>query len=289
MDCRIRTPSRIATRNVKPWWSIFAVPLFACTAAKPPTIAPRTSVEPPRIRLATPIRLPRIAPPRPALEIALRFDFEPPLDTPDPLSLWATNYFVPEVHSVADGHDLRDADGNPLGPKLSTYDWCNAALQGTVYVIDVGLFNYAGVTAEVEVDCVEVFPAFKAISRTRFRVADGPYGDSARGILVPFRTIAVDTARIPYGSLLFIPEAVGEAFVLPSGEQRVHDGFFFASDRGGAIKDTHIDVFTGNQRKSPLSFVSNKKTETFQAFVVNDEPARIVLAAAHLFREVEAQ
>ncbi len=268
-------------------WSIFAVPLFACTAAKPPTVAARPPGEvSPGIRLAPPPHIPQVASPRPALELALRFDFAPPLETSDPLSLWATNYFVPEVHSVADGHDLRDADGTPLGPKLSTYDWCNAALQGTVRVVDVGLFNYAGVTDEVEVDCVEVFPAFKAISRTRFRVADGPYGDSARGILVPFRTIAVDSARIPYGSVLFVPEAIGEAFVLPSGDQRVHDGFFFASDRGGAIKDTHIDVFTGNQKQSPLSLVRNKKTEPFEAFLVDDQHARRVLAAAHLFREV---
>ena len=41
---------------------------------------------------------------------------------------------------------------------------------------------------------------------------------------------------------------------LPSGESASHDGFFFAADRGGAIRGNHIDVFVG-AGPNPFSFV----------------------------------
>lgn len=59
--------------------------------------------------------------------------------------------------------------------------------------------------------------------------------------LVPFRTIAVDSKKIPLGSLVRVEETVG--MKLPDGS--VHDGLWKAEDIGGAIKQDRIDLFVG--------------------------------------------
>jgi len=56
------------------------------------------------------------------------------------------------------------------------------------------------------------------------------------------RTAAIDTKVIPRRTVLFIQETVG--LKMPDG--RVHDGFWYASDTGGAIKGNRIDLFTGS-------------------------------------------
>ncbi|MDB5437630.1 MAG: hypothetical protein JWM33_57 [Caulobacteraceae bacterium] len=72
--------------------------------------------------------------------------------------------------------------------------------------------------------------------------ARGVSGKDARGCKpVAMRTAAVDRSVAPLGSLLFIPETVG--MLLPNGD--FHDGYWYASDTGGAIKGTKIDLFTG--------------------------------------------
>ena len=55
------------------------------------------------------------------------------------------------------------------------------------------------------------------------------------------RTLAVDPHVIPRGSVVFIAETVG----LPMPNGGVHDGLWYASDVGGAIKGERIDLFTG--------------------------------------------
>ena len=57
----------------------------------------------------------------------------------------------------------------------------------------------------------------------------------------PMRTLAVDPHVIPKGSVVFIAETVG----LPMPGGGVHDGLWYASDVGGAIKGERIDLFTG--------------------------------------------
>lgn len=59
--------------------------------------------------------------------------------------------------------------------------------------------------------------------------------------VVAMRTAAVDRRLIPKGSILFIRETVG--LKMPDGSQ--HDGYWYASDTGGAIKGRQIDLFTG--------------------------------------------
>ncbi len=74
--------------------------------------------------------------------------------------------------------------------------------------------------------------------------AGGGGGDSKDSLgckPVPMRTVAVDPLVIPRRTILFIAETVG--MPLPGGG--VHDGYWYASDTGGAIKGSRIDLFTG--------------------------------------------
>jgi 3D (Asp-Asp-Asp) domain-containing protein len=59
--------------------------------------------------------------------------------------------------------------------------------------------------------------------------------------VVAMRTAAVDRKLIPKGSVLYIKETVG--LKMPDGTR--HDGYWYASDTGGAIKGQRIDLFTG--------------------------------------------
>ena len=63
---------------------------------------------------------------------------------------------------------------------------------------------------------------------------------------IAMRTIATDPRYIPRRTRLFIPETVG--MQMPDGT--VHDGYWYASDTGGAIKGQKIDLYTGHGRGS---------------------------------------
>jgi 3D (Asp-Asp-Asp) domain-containing protein len=65
--------------------------------------------------------------------------------------------------------------------------------------------------------------------------------DSLGCRLQPMRTVAVDPKVFPRHSVLFIKETVG--LKMPDGS--THDGYWYASDVGGAIKGARIDLFTG--------------------------------------------
>ena len=65
--------------------------------------------------------------------------------------------------------------------------------------------------------------------------------DSLGCKVVPMRTMAVDTRLIPKRTVIFIKETVG--LKMPGGG--VHDGYWYASDVGGAIKGERIDLYTG--------------------------------------------
>ena len=65
--------------------------------------------------------------------------------------------------------------------------------------------------------------------------------DSLGCRLQPMRTVAVDPKVFPRHSVLFIKETVG----LKMPDDSAHDGYWYASDVGGAIKGARIDLFTG--------------------------------------------
>jgi 3D (Asp-Asp-Asp) domain-containing protein len=83
-----------------------------------------------------------------------------------------------------------------------------------------------------------------------FKLKASLYHAGARGVgvfdslgcrVVAMRTAAVDVSLIPKRTLLFIKETVG--LQMPDGS--IHDGYWYASDTGGAIKGPRIDLFTG--------------------------------------------
>lgn len=70
--------------------------------------------------------------------------------------------------------------------------------------------------------------------------------DSLGCRVVPMRTLAVDKTIIPRRTVVFIKETVG--LKMPDGQ--AHDGYWYASDIGGAIKGQRIDLYTGHNAAS---------------------------------------
>ncbi|HUO12963.1 MAG TPA: 3D domain-containing protein [Caulobacteraceae bacterium] len=65
--------------------------------------------------------------------------------------------------------------------------------------------------------------------------------DSLGCKVVAMRTAAVDGVDLPRHTILFIKETVG----LPMPDGSKHNGYWYASDVGGAIHAGRIDLFTG--------------------------------------------
>ncbi|MFM7447207.1 MAG: DUF3747 domain-containing protein [Leptolyngbyaceae cyanobacterium] len=204
-------------------------------------------------------------------------------------SLWATYYYLHQAQTIAGGNPLYDKAGNHLGIELSDRDWCAAALQGSVAISDgtrsLGTFNFAGRGSAMQVNCAVFYPNLRTVnatSRSRFIRSNTPFGEGVRGNqLVPYRTVAVDPALIPIGSVLYIPAARGVVITLPGGGQAVHDGYFYAADVGGAVQGNHIDVFIGPTTRNPFTFVRSTPSASFQAFLVNDAQIQTQLASLH--------
>ena len=100
--------------------------------------------------------------------------------------------------------------------------------------------------------------------------------DSLGCKLTPMRTVAVDPSVFPRHSVLFIKETVG--MKLPDGT--LHDGFWYASDVGKAIKGFRVDLFTGITARSMLAFhtlntatISAVKVGTFEGCPSAKSPA----------------
>ena len=210
------------------------------------------------------------------------FDFPQPAALPNDrkLRLWATNYHAFPAVAQSEGEPLLDMDGNDLGVKLTPSAWCRGGIEGTIAVTGLDgqpmVFNYAGQPSTRQVDCGAVLhsqnSAVTGAGRNRYQMARGPYGDGVRDFfLVPYRTIAVDKAQTPiaFEGVIYIPAARGQQLTLPSGGQIVHDGYFFAADTGGAIKNNHIDVFTGTLDHSPFSFIKSVPSGLFDAFLID--------------------
>ena len=63
---------------------------------------------------------------------------------------------------------------------------------------------------------------------------------------IPMRTLATDPRVIPRRTKLFIRETVG----MRMADGTIHDGYWYASDTGGAIRGQRVDLYTGNGRGS---------------------------------------
>ncbi|MDO9471422.1 MAG: 3D domain-containing protein [Caulobacter sp.] len=76
---------------------------------------------------------------------------------------------------------------------------------------------------------------------------------------VAMRTAATDRTLVPRRTVLYIKETVG----MPMPDGAIHDGYWYASDVGGAVKGNRIDLFTGHSRASMNPMMKlNMKTVT---------------------------
>lgn len=216
-----------------------------------------------------------------------KFQFPNPntADLGQALTLWATYYDTPVMKDGSGEVPIRNKGGETLGPLFSRKNWCSAALEGSVRVVgpnnEVRTYNYAGETKDYVVNCKDYFKF--DVSKTKFKEAQGPWGDGLPDlyILSPYRTIATDLSYIKPGTVLFIPKARGAKITLPNGKSITHDGYFFAGDKGGAIKGNHIDVFIGTDLEAPyFPWIKSASSGTFTAFIVKDQ--NIISELTHL-------
>lgn len=221
-----------------------------------------------------------------------RFDLPAPAqgDLGQSYKLWATYYYLPEISEDSGTIPLRDMKGQELGPRLTLRHWCDTAMEGSVKINfnngDVKTFNYHGTTSDNFVDCKSVFPRHTGIGKTKFREANGVYGDGLEDyILSPYRTLATDGSYIKPGTALFIPQARGAKITLKSGRVIIHDGYFFAADKGGAIKGSHVDVYIGVSKDAPFfPWIGSNESKKFEAIVVKDAKVIQDLLALHTVR-----
>jgi 3D (Asp-Asp-Asp) domain-containing protein len=218
------------------------------------------------------------------------FSFREPAsnDLSAKITLWGTYYYLPQLNDGSGEYALRDMKSMELGPRLTLREWCDSAMEGSVRIIDKNgdakTFNYAGVTTDNTVDCKKIFKI--DVSKTKFREARGPYGDGLDDyILSPYRTLATDKKMIVPGTVLYIPQARGAKITLKSGRVITHDGYFFAGDKGGAIKENHVDVYIGTHNSAPFfPWIKSAKEKTFQAFIVTDKKIISELNDLHAIR-----
>lgn len=208
-----------------------------------------------------------------------------------PLRLWATHYYTPVYNTETGGVPLKRRDERPIQYEgqtisLSHRRWCMAAMEGSVSIRMVDgvtkTYNYSGV-GNMQTDCTSYFRGqHRATGRVKFSEVTSAWGLGVRNYsLIPYRTIAVDPNVIPYGSVVFIADAVGEEVTLADGTSFIHDGYFFAGDTGGAIRNNHIDVFTGNNSHNDLPFIRSTSSAVFDAEIVNDPVLKERLERLH--------
>lgn len=241
-----------------------------------------------------------LPPPPPETPIAtLALEFALPAPEPealaDPMKLWATHYHTPLVTpappELSAAFPLINRKNQSISPMLRHRDWCEAALQGSVSVIDASgqatAYVFVDSKGPEQANCDQWLGKLsdgvkRATRRARFMAVDHPFGCGVRSIpLMPFRTLAVDPNVIPIGSVVFVPELRGRTFNF-SGRDLVHDGYLFAGDRGGAIKGVHVDVFHGPYQGSPFEdLFASHAGRTFDAHIVaKDQPAAQAVVGA---------
>lgn len=207
-----------------------------------------------------------------------RFEFMEPAkgDLGQSLKLWATYYYLPEIAEDSGKIPLRDIKGQELGPRVTLKHWCDTAMEGSVKINfkngEAKTYNYHNTTEDNFVDCTSIYAKYPKIGKTKFREANGVYGDGLDDyILSPYRTLATDPNVISPGTAIYIPKARGAKIALVSGRTIIHDGYFFAADKGGAIKKNHVDVYIGVSKSAPFfPWVTSNESKTFEAFVVRD-------------------
>ncbi|MDY0001171.1 MAG: 3D domain-containing protein [Polyangia bacterium] len=174
------------------------------------------------------------------------------LDPPEPEvlgSLWNTYYYLAQEKD----HEGEEADTPLLGPGCEIIaevprafhdDLC---IEGSGLLGDGRVVNYA---SSCTLECYAAVPCGRRSYKICYRELDAglfPYGMGSQGrVLEPDRSIAVDPALIPLGTILYLPELDG---AMPPGRSAPHDGCVRADDVGGAIKGDHIDIYATTRRR----------------------------------------
>ncbi|MEM7768562.1 MAG: 3D domain-containing protein [Pseudomonadota bacterium] len=256
---------------------IHVAPVIATPVA---TAAPAPAAEPPALDIEDQVLQFRL--PAPSLAV---------LHAP-PLSLWATNYYTPRYETAETGTPLIDRNNQPISGPLTDKQWCNIALQGSAAITEpdgqTNAFVFMGSRGPEQVNCDRWFPNLPeniriATRKARFNVITHRFGCGIKDwSLMPYRTIAVDSAIVPYQTTLFIPALVGKRFEI-DGEPYRHDGYVFAADRGGAVIGNQIDFFSGNDRRVGFTDVITSTPDgAFEAFrIPAAAPAALTLAELH--------
>lgn len=106
--------------------------------------------------------------------------------------------------------------------------------------------NAAALTEEQQALMAEE-PDWRLSARLYHAGGGGATGNDSLGCRpIPMRTVAIDPRVVPRRTRLFIRETVG----MRLADGTVHDGYWYASDTGGAIKGNKIDLYTGHGRGS---------------------------------------
>ncbi|CAL1692860.1 hypothetical protein MMB232_03043 [Brevundimonas subvibrioides] len=112
--------------------------------------------------------------------------------------------------------------------------------------VEAATTDLADLSAE-QADLMARDPDWNARASLYHAGGGGATGNDSLGCRpVPMRTLATDPRVIPRRTKLFIRETVGMR--LPDGT--IHDGYWYASDTGGAIRGQRVDLYTGNGRGS---------------------------------------
>lgn len=278
----LRGPVRAALRGAL--WAAAACALLSCETDRDRPSRPAASDAPAAL---TPAELDAAAR-RFALPAPGAGDLGPAID------VWGTQYFTVTYMRASGGVDVLDTDNDRIGGPLAPRDWCRLALEGAGFVQEgeaIRLYNFVDANGPRQTDCTAFLGGLsegtlRATEKARFTERDAavaPYGCGSTGAaLSPYRTIAVDPSVIPFGSVLFVPAARGAAFT-DDGRRKVHDGYFYAGDRGGAIVGGHIDVFSGGEEAPQLpDLVTDEAGSTTPAHIVSpDNPAAQAIVRMH--------
>lgn len=101
--------------------------------------------------------------------------------------------------------------------------------------------------SEEQAQHMEAEADWRASARLYHAGGGGATGNDSLGCRpIAMRTVATDPRVIPRRTRLFIRETVG----LELSDGSKHDGYWYASDTGGAIRGAKIDLYTGHGRSS---------------------------------------
>ncbi|MFB0712867.1 3D domain-containing protein [Buttiauxella noackiae] len=227
------------------------------------------------------------------------FDLPPPTysQIEGTIRVAATRYYVQIVppSTAEDSIPYRDIKGNPVSDRVSPYNWCLGAIEGSISTTFNGkpvILNYHDFKRESKyyVRCTDyIVNGSRGIDgATRYKITNAKYGKGVNDwFLVPYRTIATDPLYIKHGEVIYIEKARGQNITLPSGKVVKHDGYFYAGDRGArdVVKGKLIDIFCGfapNCLSKQVTISTKNDLRLMDAKVINDENIKKRLEQYHL-------